>query len=503
MKSMSVFKQFLFLIIAGAIGSACTIAIMNRYTLNNKSAESIGSSVPAQLTSSNLLNSYNAPAMPFSFTEAAEKSMPSVVHIKSKIEMHNTSFGSPFGNSIFDLFGQDFFGQVQPRGNNGQPQYNEATGSGVIISGDGLIVTNNHVIDGADVIEVITASKESYEAKVIGTDPATDIAVIQIEARNLTPIKIADSDNVRVGEWVLAVGNPFNLESTATAGIVSAKGRDLSILKDRAAIESFIQTDAAVNPGNSGGALVNINGDLIGINTAIASPTGAYAGYAFAVPVNIVKKVADDLLAHGIVQRGFLGVAPRDLNSKLAQEKGLNITRGVYLDKVIPNGAGADAGLQEGDVIVKIDGHDTNAVPELQEIVASKRPGDQIEVTINRNGKVMSKYLSLKNKAGNTDLVTKSDNFTSKSLGVTLSELSADDLSELGIDYGVQITDIGDGKIARYTNIKEGFIITKINERPVKSLDDLNRNLESSNGSLIIEGKYPGRNGSYYYAFDL
>jgi len=498
MKNNASLRLFGLLLIAAVMGGIFSFGL-SKYFNEATPPSSVASSIPAQLTSASLIPGNAAMAMPFSFTEAAEKSMPSAVHIKSKMKTQMTGY---YHNPFFDMFGDQFFG-IPQRPHGTDPQYQESTGSGVIISADGLIVTNNHVVEDADIIEVIINNKQSYEAKIIGTDPTTDIALIQVQAKNLTPIRFADSDNVKVGDWVLAVGNPFNLESTVTAGIVSAKGRNLSILKDRSAIESFIQTDAAVNPGNSGGALVNISGDLIGINTAIASPTGAYAGYAFAVPINIVKKVADDLLTHGIVQRGYLGVNIRDLDNKLAEEKGLNLSQGVYLEGIVTGGAGDEAGLQVGDIITSIDGHEVKSTPELQELVARHRPGDKLEITIQRDGRTLSKFVSLKNRAGNTNLVTKASEKTSALLGVKLQELDETDLQEYGIDNGVQITKIEEGKIARYTNIREGFIITSINDHPVKNIADMEKYLNSGRGQIIIEGRYPGKAGSYYYAFDM
>jgi Do/DeqQ family serine protease len=331
----------------------------------------------------------NLPAgQPGDFTFAASASAPAVVHIKAKSSRTVRQMPSPF-DQFFGM-GEDMFGG--PRTQN-----QESSGSGVIISEDGYIVTNNHVIDGASELEVVTYNKKSYDAKVIGADPSTDIAVIKIEERKLPAITFGNSDDVKVGEWVLAVGNPFNLESTVTAGIISAIGRNINILgqnqqrrgqpsnqKQDSPIESFIQTDAAVNPGNSGGALVNLSGHLIGINTAIASPNGAYAGYAFAVPSGIVKKVSTDLIKFGNVQRGFIGLVPVELNNKNAKELDSDLDDGIYVAEVPEGGAANSAGIKKGDVITKVDGIETKSEPKFRELIGRKRPGEKVILTVNR-----------------------------------------------------------------------------------------------------------------------
>lgn len=314
------------------------------------------------------------------FGEAAERSLHQVVHIRSRVSAPQSD------NPYYEFFGDGFFEQ-QPRNREWQrEQLREASGSGVIISEDGYIVTNNHVIDNAQAIVVSLFNGRDYEATVVGTDPSTDLAVIKIEEKQLSKAELANSDEVRVGDWVLAVGNPFNLASTVTAGIVSAKARNIHILSDNSAIESFIQTDAAVNPGNSGGALVNLKGELVGINTAIATPTGTFAGYSFAVPSNIVRKVTSDLIQHGSVQRGFLGIVIQDLTAPLAREMGLDIIQGVVVMDMARNGPAQRAGLRNKDVIVQIEGVTIAGTPQLQEIIASHKPGDQLDVVVNRNG---------------------------------------------------------------------------------------------------------------------
>ncbi|MCL4143896.1 UNVERIFIED_CONTAM: hypothetical protein GTU68_011637 [Idotea baltica] len=382
----------------------------------------------------------------------------------------------------------------------------ESSGSGVIISNNGYIVTNNHVVEGADVLEVNLYDNRTFEATLIGSDPSTDLALIKINENDLPKLELANSDNAKVGQWVLAVGNPFNLTSTVTAGIVSAKGRNINILKDRGAIEAFIQTDAAVNPGNSGGALVNTNGDLLGINTAIATPTGTFAGYSFAVPVNIVKKVVDDLMDYGTVQRAYLGVMIRDLDSQLAKELDLDISQGIYVDSLMSNSGALDAGIRKGDVIVSVDGAAVNSAPELQELIARQSPGNYVDITVNRNGSNKAFNVKLKNLEGNTQIIKKekaSSNLLNK-LGVELEDIDQDLKDELEIAGGAKINRLFEGKVSQNTDIKEGFIITKIDQQEVKSVKDLIQKLEKKgSGGVMLEGVYANYPGVYYYAFGL
>ncbi len=413
------------------------------------------------------------------FTVAAEKAQRAVVHIRT--EYYNE------GNNINWIFG----GPVELPPIKG-------SGSGVIISPDGYIVTNNHVIENAVNITVTLFDKRTFKAKVIGRDPQTDIALIKIDADSLPVLPFGDSDALKVGEWVLAVGNPFNLTSTVTAGIVSAKGRNISILDRRYAIESFIQTDAVINPGNSGGALVNLKGELVGINTAIASPTGAYAGYGFAVPVSIVQKVVADLLEYGSVQRAFLGVAVSDIDNNVAKEYHLKSLEGVLVAKVQPDGAAHKAGIKEGDVIVAVDGHKVNEVPELLEKIGQHRPGDKITLTIERHNKKLDVPVTLLNSEGKTSIekIERVD-----MLGATFENISSDDKAELGIKYGVRVADLGPGKL-RAAGVRPGFIILRINDTPIKSIDDIKRVLNKSHGGIYIQGIYPDGTVAYY-AFGL
>jgi len=445
--------------------------------------------------------------VPIDFTKTVDKVVNSVVNIKSSFISQNRMNGNyrqldPFKNQDDDMF-RFFFGPQQ-RGNlQQQPQVQVATGSGVIINQNGYIITNNHVIDGADDIEVTLYNNKNYKAKVVGTDPSTDLALIQIKENSLPAIPLVNSDDVKVGEWVMAIGNPFSLTSTVTAGIVSAKGRNLHIVKDQYAVESFIQTDAAINPGNSGGALVNLQGGLVGINTAIASPTGSYSGYGFAIPSNIVNKVVEDLLKFGVVQRGVLGIVINSVDGDLAKEKGLDVTEGVYVDSLVENSAAGKAGIKRGDVIKSIDNEFVKSSPELQEIVANHRPGDQLVVVVDRDGKEKSFNVTLSNRTGSTDLVKKEDKEVLDILGCQLKALDSKTAKKIGIDGGVQVTKLNDGKLSRNTQIREGFIITQVDNKPVKTVDDLVKQLENHQGGVMIAGVYEDIPGRYYYAFGM
>lgn len=483
---MDKLRNFLFLVIAAVLGGIISLGIY-RY-VDNRNAypfEKNGLTHPVNYQ-------YHTVDIPsFDFSDVADVVMPTVVHIKTVIQPSKQDQSS---NQQFDPF--DFFGDpfgMSPQ--NSGPQM--ASGSGVILSSDGYIVTNNHVVNGASEIEVILYDKRSFKADVVGTDPNTDMALLKIDAKDLTPIKIGNSDQVRVGQWVLAVGNPFNLTSTITAGIVSAKGRNISLLGGGTAIESFIQTDAAVNPGNSGGALVDSKGDLIGINTAIASQTGQYAGYAFAVPSNIMKKVVDDLKQYGVVQRGFLGVQIQDVNAELAEQKGLDRPEGVYVQSVTDNSAAGDAGIKEGDVIVKVDDKIVNSVPELQEIVGLHRPGDDIKVAVLRKGQEKDFDVTLRNKEGKTGLVTNATKELKKGLGADFQILSDADLAKIKAQSGVRVTNITGGAF-KTANIPNGFIITRIDKSAVFSPNDVYRLLKDKTGGVLVEGYMPNGEKKYY-----
>ncbi|MEY2829567.1 MAG: hypothetical protein RIQ33_1425 [Bacteroidota bacterium] len=488
-------KLYLSVAIISIITTLLTFGLTNLAT-QSKFANKINLNSPSQFAS------FNNTAINgnVNFIHSAAVATPAVVHIKTVVQPQqqtNLRF-NPFGN----IFGDDFFGnspyQMMPQ---------QSSGSGVIISSDGYIVTNNHVIDNADKIDVVLNDKRTFSAKLIGKDPSTDLALLKIEEKELPFIYFGNSDSVKVGEWVLAVGNPFNLESTVTAGIVSAKGRNINIIKDKTntAIESFIQTDAAVNPGNSGGALVSTNGELIGINSAIATPTGTYAGYSFAIPVNIVKKVIDDLTNYGVVQRAFLGINPEEMTDEIAEKKGLKNLKGVHVNKITDNGAAAAAGLLQGDIITKIDYKNISSVPELLESVGSKRPGDEIKIEYIRNGKTETSNVQLKNKEGNTKLISKSDMESEafNSLGASFDELNSSEKSKYKIENGIKISSIHpNGKFAQ-TDIPEGFIITKVNKKPIVSMNDLKESLSNAKGNIMMEGIVPGYPGKYYFSFNL
>ena len=409
------------------------------------------------------------------FVDAAQKARKAVVHIQTEYYTQPDIMSMLFGNPM-------------------QVPAIKGSGSGVIISSDGYIVTNNHVIENAMDITVTLPDNRTFKAKVIGRDPATDIALIKIDADSLPVLPFGNSDNLKVGQWVLAIGNPFNLTSTVTAGIISAKGRSVSIMDRRYAIESFIQTDAAINPGNSGGALVNTKGELVGINTAIASPTGVFAGYGFAVPVNIVKKVVADLLEYGTVQRAYLGVQVTNINDKLAHKFNLKTYQGVFVMNVTDGGAAKAAGIKQGDVITAVDGIPVENVPELLEKIGQHRPGDKVTITILRGNKKIDLPVTLRNSEGKTTVEIQQ---RVDLLGATFENLSADEKAKLGIKYGVRVADLGPGKL-RAVGVRPGFIIVKINDKPVKSVDALKKIVNNLHGGVYIQGIYPDGTVAYY-----
>ena len=422
------------------------------------------------------------------FIAAANTSIHAVVHIKTEYARKNSMYDNFF--NFHDFFGDNQFGNQEPL---------QGAGSGVIISPDGYIVTNNHVVQDATKIEVVLNDKRSYEGTVVGTDASTDLAVIRIKESNLPFLTYGNSDELQIGEWVLAVGNPFNLTSTVTAGIVSAKARNINILgtPDGTSIESFIQTDAAVNRGNSGGALVNTRGELVGINAAIASGNGFYAGYSFAVPVNIVKKVVADLIDYREVQRAFLGVSIREIDSKFAEEKGFKELRGVYVSEVNEGSAAKDAGIANGDVILSVNNAVVNSTSELLEQVSHYRPGEKVTVVVSRDGAEKTFNVTLRNRDGNTSLVKSEEKDIEPLLGAKMQVASAELLRKLGIDHGVQVTELGDG-LLRNAGIREGYVITEIDKNPIRNMADLQKILSNKNGGVLLEGVYPNRVRAYY-----
>jgi len=439
--------------------------------------------------------------IPADFTFASKKATAAVVHITSTMKPErNVSQQIP--DEFRDFFGgRDPFGQQAPQERG---RKSKASGSGVIINSDGFIVTNNHVIQGAESLEVTLANKRTYKAKVVGTDPNTDIALIKIEAKDLPALAFGNSENVEVGQWVLAVGNPYNLTSTVTAGIVSAKGRSINILGEnaKAPIESFIQTDAAVNPGNSGGALVDLNGNLIGINTAIASQTGSYAGYSFAVPSSIAHKVVEDLSKFGSVQRGYLGVGISEVTAEKVKTFDLKVNDGVRVESFAEQSAAKDAGIQVGDVITKIDGHAILGVPQLQEAIAQHKPADKVLVNVNRNG--IDKVVTVVLKSSATNAIAEpAESAVLDQLGVELQDLTAQQKKAWNVQAGVQVSQINAGKIRQSTDMEDGFVITRIDKTPVSNVKQVSDILKGKKGGVMIEGIYPGNPETQYYAIGL
>ena len=444
------------------------------------------------------------PSQPVDLTYAAEKALPSVVHIKylqnSKVQTVDVQ-SDPFGD-FFDPFG--FFGN--PGGNGGkqkrkvQTPKREGAGSGVIISTDGYIVTNNHVVEGADELTVTLNDNKEYSARIIGTDKTTDLALIKITASNLPALPIGDSDKLKVGEWVLAVGNPFNLNSTVTAGIVSAKARSLGAN----GIESFIQTDAAINAGNSGGALVNTRGELVGINAMLYSQTGSYSGYGFAIPTTIMNKVVADLKKYGTVQRGLLGIQGINVNNYYDQQKeqgkeiDLGTMEGVYVAKVEEEGSAAEAGLKEGDVITAVDGKKVVKMSELQEYLTNKRPGDKVTVTYLRKKAKKTATLTLKNEQGNTNIVKDADLAV---LGGTFRPVTEQEKKDMNISYGLAVTKVANGAL-KDAAVYKGFIILQANDAPMKTLNDLQKAVKDASTSkdpvLILKGISPTGKKAYF-----
>ena len=460
---------------------------------------------------------------PFDFSFAAEKVAPAVVFIRNTMgSSRQANAESPFGGGAEDFFRQ-FFGDEFDGGQGGPqrgprqrraPRPSVGAGSGVLISPDGYIVTNNHVIDNAVDLEVRVGDKDTYKATLIGTDPTTDIALLKIDADVELPyLEFANSDRVRIGQWVAAVGNPFELATTVTAGIVSAKGRSINIIgsarrgqeRDRTAIESFIQTDAAVNPGNSGGALVNLKGELIGINTAIASPTGAFAGYSFAVPGELVRKVAADLREYGTVQRGFIGASIVEVNQAVADEFDLDINYGVYVDTLVGGSSAKEAGLRKGDVITAVDGREVRTSPGLLEQIGRKRPGDVVELTYRRDGRDRTAEVTLKGADGTTERVRADDVASAAGfdgLGIEVEDLGAGTARRLRLDGGVKVTAVNRGRVASQTDMAPGFVITQVGERRVTSVDDFREAITKAKGIVVVRGRYETMPGEKIYAFD-
>ncbi len=491
-------NQLASIVLAAVIGGFISVGT---YTLiqnkEKQNVESIGEKsihLPVHRTNYKLANGT------LDFRAASKKVMPTVVHVKSQV------YGSKIRRQtqgMVDPF-REFFGMPrQGRSNDSNKLFDKGSGSGVIINKDGYIVTNNHVIDGADAVEVSLSDSRVFTAEVVGVDPSTDLALLKIEESGLAYMDFSNSDKVEVGEWVLAVGNPFNLNSTVTSGIVSAKARNINILNDKSAIESFIQTDAAVNPGNSGGALVNAHGDLIGINTAIASTTGSFAGYSFAIPSNIVAKVVEDLLAYGMVQRAYLGIRIRELDAKFAKIQGLDIINGVYINDFTENSSAEKAGLEVGDVIVALEGVKVDKTPQLLELIAQRRPGDDVLVKIFRDGDYIEMKVQLKNRSGDTERLSKESQAISTLLGATFRQLSDEEKTSFRSKEGLVVESLGSGLLRKQTNMREGFIILRVGGKEVSSLKSIEDILKSKKGGVLIEGYYPNSPRKHYYAIGL
>ena len=484
--------------------SALVAVVFSVVAFTKTNAATSPEQVPAPVVSS-------MPAgQPVDLTYAAEKSLPAVVYIKNtqNSKVQTVEYSDPFEDFFSDPFG-GFFGRGQGNGNGGRRQRQvqtpkrTAAGSGVIISADGYIVTNNHVVDGADELTVTLNDNKEYSARVIGADATTDLALIKIDAKQLPAIVIANSDDVKVGEWVLAVGNPLGLNNTVTAGIVSAKARTMG-----QGVQSMIQTDAAINQGNSGGALVNTRGELIGINAMIYSQTGSNIGYGFAIPTTIMNKVVDDLKKYGNVQRAMIGIQGSDVNNYVDAEKekgnevDLGTMEGIYIGKVIDDGAAADAGLKEGDVITHIDGQKIKSFGELQNVIAQKRPGDKITINYLRNKKKQSATLTLKNEQGNTKVVKNADIDV---LGGQFRAITDQQKEQFNIGYGLEVLKVNGGKL-KDVGMPKGFIIQRINDESIKTIEDLQKVVKDASTSkepvLYVQGIYPtGKKG--YFAIPL
>lgn len=457
--------------LGGVLGSIFTIRYLGISNLNYASIEERQQLV---LTGRQSDTSYNIPTH-INFLSTANKVVPGVVHIRTG-----------YGPGMFSM---------NPLQHYERPVH--SSGSGVIISDDGYIVTNNHVIEDATNIEVVMNNNQRYYAKLIGADANTDLALLKIKASQLPFVSYGDSDEVQPGEWVLAIGNPFDLNSTVTAGIVSAKARNIGILQDKSglSVEAFIQTDAAVNPGNSGGALVNLAGELIGVNTAIATSSGSYQGYSFAIPVSLVKKVMDDLLEFGKVQRGFLGINIGDVDAVRAERYELTVTQGAFVSNVLPGSAAEESGLSPGDVIVAINNHAVNSVSELLEWIARNRPGQEIKVTFLRKGNRNEVTARLKNSEGRESLEKKEIRYLIE--GARFEDVPYRELAKLMLDGGVKVANVSSGKWKK-AGIGEDFIIAYIDKVPVDNVEDLNRIMDYKKGGVLIEGFYPdGGKGTY------
>jgi len=473
-------KRFAGLFLMALLGGVVSLGLYKAFEKRSLISNSNPAGIPFKQVSFNPGASFNQP----DFEAAASISVHAVVHIKSEFQKKSLVY-----DDFFEFF--NFGGRPQPR-EYSQPY--SAMGSGVIVSQDGYIVTNNHVVQEATDVTVTLNDKRVYKATIVGTDPSTDLALIKIEEQGLPFLTYGNSDEVKIGEWVLAVGNPFNLTSTVTAGIVSAKARNINILGSQGAIESFIQTDAAVNSGNSGGALVNTRGELVGINAAIASGTGYYTGYSFAIPVNIVKKVVGDFMKFGKIQRAYLGVYFREIDDEFAREKGFSDLRGIYVNDVVEDGPAALGGIKSGDVIVRIDENVVNGKAELMELVGQKNPGDKVTVVVLREGKEYDFPVTLQSEA--SKIIAESSSKVTIH-GATFEMLSEKEKARLNVDYGFKITSLANGKL-KNAGISTGFILLSVDRKPLRTTQDLKESLMNRQGGVLIEGLYPNGLRAYY-----
>ncbi|MBU3713585.1 MAG: PDZ domain-containing protein [Ferruginibacter sp.] len=507
-------KQTLSIVGISAI-TTLSVVFAYDYFFNKKNKNTYGGQVPGRIPGNYVLTGMNDGSNPpgyADFTAPSQVALPAVVHIKTKTNAKKINNNLPrLKNDPFsDFFDDDIFNQFFGGGRINIIPEQKASGSGVIISEDGFIVTNNHVIENADEITVTLNNKKTYKAKVIGSDPSYDLAVIKIEEVGLPYLIYGNSDNVKIGQWVLAIGYPLNLETTVTAGIVSAKARSLGLNKDKSgnpggAVESFIQTDAAVNMGNSGGALIDTDGKLIGINSAIASPTGYYSGYSYAIPVNIAKKVVDDIIKFGTVQRGYLGIQFGNVSDMSDDQKSsLGIPNdayeGIYAIDVPKDGGAFDAGIKKGDKIQQINGVNVSNGGELQEQVSRYKPGDKIPVTVLRNNAPLTVTVTLKNKAGTYDIVKSETSFDL--LGADFITLDSKKALQYDVSGGVIVKKIKQGALYDQTRMKDGFIILKVNETTVNTVDEL-RTAIGNEKNIVISGFYPGYDGLYEYPIVL
>ena len=500
-------RNILFTFIISAVTAVSVIFGYNYYQQNHNNPNFQANGIPANYKYAGLYDSNGNPSgVPGDFTQAAEASIPTVVHIKTTTKPQAANNNLPRKNPFSDIFGDDMFDQLFGQGGRQQravPQM--ASGSGVIISDDGYIVTNNHVVAGADELNVTLSDRKTYTAKVIGADPSYDLAVIKIDTKGLPFMLYGNSADVKIGQWVLAIGYPLSLDATVTAGIISAKSRSLGLNRDKdgksaGAVESYLQTDAAVNMGNSGGALINTDGRLVGINAAIASPTGYYSGYSYAIPVDIVRKVVNDLIKYGSVQRGYIGamfVDPGAMSTKEKEANKIPLTAdGLYITDLDKSGAAFQAGMKPGDIIRKINNQAVNSSSEMQELISSFKPGDKLNVTYDRNGTVKTVQLTLKNSAGDYDIVKKAE--LMEKLGADLVTLDAKTARELKLSGGVVVKKIGSGILNDQTRMRDGFIITQVNGKPIKSIEEL-KTMIGNNADVTIQGVYPGYNEPFEY----